>query len=136
MGKSTRSPARALVVLWLLVSVATVQLTLPNWRDDVTLWTWGARRAPLSPTPPINLGLAYANMGNTERAIAESERALQLDPEQGNAWNNMGLALFYQRDHESAQRAFEAAVRLEPENAVYWSNLAAALRELERVLSD
>jgi superkiller protein 3 len=141
-GPSARFPVYVLPLLWLLASAITVQLVLPNWRDDLSLWAWGSRRAPLSPTPPINLGLAYANLGAADQAIAESNRALQLAPQEGNAWNNLGMGLFYKGEFESAQQAFLEAVRLEPENAVYWNNLAATYREqgqleeAEKVLLD
>ena len=120
-------------LLWLVVCAATVQLTLPHWRDDVALWTWGAARAPASSLPPTNLALAYVQQGSYEPALAAADRALSLDPTRANAWNNLGLALFFQGDWAGAQTAFEETVRLEKENAGYWNNLAAALREQDRL---
>jgi Flp pilus assembly protein TadD len=128
-----RIPGQAIALLWLVASVATIQLMLPHWRDEASLWMWGARRAPLSPLPPINLALAYINQGSFERAAAESERALTLDSSAANAWNTMGMALFYLQDHAGAQSAFEEAARLQPEDALYWNNLAAVLREQDKL---
>jgi tetratricopeptide (TPR) repeat protein len=126
-------PVWTLPLLWLVVSVATIQLTLPHWRDDLALWTWGERRAPASWLPPTNLALAYNTQGSYQRALAAIDRALSLDPEQANAWNNLGLSLFALGNYAEAQSAFEEAVRLEPESAVYLNNLAAALREQDRL---
>jgi len=128
-----RVPGWAFPLLWLVVSVATLQLTLPHWRDDVTLWIWGGRRAPLSSIPPTNLALAHINQGNYDRAMAELDRALRLDPTHANTWNNLGLALFYRGDFAAAQSAFEEATRLEPQAALFWNNLASALREQDRL---
>jgi Flp pilus assembly protein TadD len=128
-----RVPGWVFPVLWLVVSVATIQLTLPHWQNGLALWNWGGQRAPLSSIPPTNLALAYINQGNFDRALAELDRALKLDPTQANAWNNLGLALFYREDYAEAQSAFEEAVRLTPQDAVFWNNLAAALREQDRL---
>jgi len=77
--------------------------------------------------------LAYIGQGSYERALAEIDRALALDPTQAGAWNNLGLALFYRGEFAAAQSAFEEAVSLEEENAVSWNNLAAALREQDHL---
>jgi tetratricopeptide (TPR) repeat protein len=120
-------------LLWLLLCTATIQRTLPHWRDDVALWSWGAARAPASSLPPTNLSLAFIQQGSYEPALAAADRALSLDPSRANAWNNLGLALYFQGDWPSAQAAFEEAVRLDEDNAGFWNNLAAALREQDRL---
>lgn len=132
----------ALPLLWLAASLAVIQLTLPHWREDLSLWTWAARRAPHSATPPANLSLQYINRGQYERGLQFAQQAIDLDPQSGNAWDNAGLALFYLERYDEAQAAFERAVELEPNSALYWNNLAGALREqgqlaeAERILLD
>ncbi|MFB0536054.1 MAG: tetratricopeptide repeat protein [Anaerolineae bacterium] len=133
---------RALPLLWLVVSVTTIQVTLRHWRDDLTLWTWTARRAPHSPIPSTNLALEYINQGNYLAGLETAQHALDLDPTHGDAWNNAGLALTHLERYAEAQDAFERAIDLEPQNALFWNNLAAALREqgqlqeAERVMLD
>jgi tetratricopeptide (TPR) repeat protein len=130
------------VGLWLGLSAAAIQLTLPHWQDNLTLWTWAAGRAPLSALPPTNLALEYINRGDYGAGLAAAEQAIRLDAQSGNAWDNAGLALFHQERYAEAQTAFEQAVTLEPANALFWNNLAGALREqgklaeAERVLLD
>jgi len=124
-----RLAGAGLLLLWFLGAVATVQLTLPNWRDDLTLWTWAAERAPRSATPPTNLSLQYTNMGLFQRGLEYADQAVRLDPQNGDAWDNAGLALFHMGAYTDAQVAFEQAVSLQPANALYWNNLAGALRE-------
>lgn len=131
-----------LPLCWLVASVATVQLTLPNWRDDLTLWTWAARRAPQSATPPTNLSLEYVRRGAYEVALELAEQGIALDSENADSWDNAGLALFHLGQYADAQAAFERAITLQPESALFWNNLAGALREqdqlaeAERVLLD
>lgn len=131
-----------LPLLWLVAALATVQLTLPHWRDDMSLWTWAARRAPRSAVPPTNLSLQYINRGNYQRGLQLARWAIELDPQNANAWDNAGLALFHLGRYAEAQAAFEWAVDLEPQSALFWNNLAGALREqgqlgeAERILLD
>ncbi len=120
-------------LLWLFVSSAALQLNLPHWRDDLTLWTWAARRAPRSGTPPTNLALQHINQRDYATGLALARHALQLEPANANAWNNAGLALFHQERYAEAQQAFEQAVMLEPHNALLWNNLAGALREQDQL---
>jgi Flp pilus assembly protein TadD len=125
--------SHTLLLLWLAACVVTIQITLPHWRDDLSLWTWAARRAPQSATPPTNLALQYVNRGDYSAGLEAAGRALELDPANADAWDNAGLALFYLERYAEAQDAFERAVELEPESALYWNNLAGALREQDQL---
>lgn len=118
---------------WLVACLVTVQLTLPHWRDDLSLWTWAWRAEPRSATPPTNLSLEFTDIGQPQRGLVLAQQALQLDPQSPNTWNNLGLALFHLGQFAEAQEAFERAVELQPESALYWSNLAGALREQDQL---
>jgi hypothetical protein len=132
--------AQLLPPLWLAASVLIIQTVLPFWRSDLTLWEWGARRAPYSATPLTNLAWLYSEQGDPEASLAAAQNAVSLDPANSMAWNNAGLALFYQQRYAEAQQAFGKAADLQPENALFWNNLAAVLmeqgqlQEAERVL--
>ncbi len=136
-GKTTaprRFPRKeAWLLLYLLAGLATVQLTLPHWRDDPTLWLWAERRSPRSALPPTNLALQYVYQGRYELALAKANQAIALDPQNAEAYDNAGLALFQLGRYAEAQKAFEQATKLWPESALYWNNLAGALREQGRL---
>ena len=128
--------------LWLIASLATIQLTLPFWESDLTLWSWAARHAPQSAMPPTNLSLEYTNRNQYQAGQELAQKAIQLDENNADAWNNLGLALFMLGKYSESQAAFEKATQLLPQNALYWSNLAGTLREqnqlgeAERLLLD
>lgn len=63
-----------------------------------------------NPVASYNLGNAYLGMGQLDAAIAEYQRAIDLDPDYGKAWNNMGLAYARGGHTNSALEAFEKAV--------------------------
>lgn len=123
----------ALVGIWMVAALATVQVTVPRWRSDQALWEWALRRAPLSATPYTNLALEAVDQGDSSRALALAERALQLDPRSANAHDQRGLALFHLGRFKEAELAFAQAVALEADHGLYWSNLAGALREQGRL---
>ncbi|MGB9722421.1 MAG: tetratricopeptide repeat protein [Chloroflexia bacterium] len=119
----------ALLFLYLLAGLMTVQLTLLHWRDDLTLWSWAEGRAPRSALPPTNLALQYVHQGRYALALEKANQAIALDPQNADAHDNAGLALFHLGRYAEAQTAFARATELQPENALYWNNLAGALRE-------
>jgi tetratricopeptide (TPR) repeat protein len=121
------------VAIWLVFSLATIQLTLPNWRDNLSLWTWAVERAPRSDTPLTNLSLEYTDLGQFQRGAAFAQQAINLAPVNADAWDNFGLALFRMGEYPDAQSAFEKAASLQPQNALYWNNLAGSLREQDKL---
>jgi tetratricopeptide (TPR) repeat protein len=135
-------PRLALLGLWVVACIATVQLTVPHWRSDQALWTWGIRRAPRSAMPYTNLALVAIDEADASRGLLLAQQALERDPVEGSALNHLGLALFHLGRYAESEAAFARAIEVEPENALYWNNLAGALREegqlgeAERVLLD
>lgn len=121
------------VSVWLLACVVTVQLTLPKWQNNLSLWNWGAQKAPESDMPYTNLSLEYVGMGQYELAEELAQHAIDLSPDNADAWNNMGLSNFHQGNFEEAEQAFLSATELQPNNALFWSNLAGALREQDKL---
>ena len=121
------------MTLWIVASLAMVQLTLPNWRDNLSLWTWGVKQSPRSDTPLTNLSLEYIDLGQFQRGAAYAQQAINLAPDNADAWDNLGLALFRMGKYSDAQAAFDKAVTLQPQNALYWNNLAGSLREQDKL---
>ena len=93
------------------------------WRDEVTLWGDAVRRAPLMPEAHYNLGHAWHEAGDLDRARLAYERAVQLSPIYARAQTNLGLVYREQGKAEGAIRAFQAALRAEPEMVEALSNL-------------
>lgn len=132
-SQERRRALRPVLAVWGLAAVAVVQLTVPHWRSDQTLWEWGIRRAPQSPTPYTNLALVAVNQGNPALGLMLAEEALARDPNDDSAHNHRGLALFHLGRHQEAEASFARAVELAPASALYWSNRAGALREQGRL---
>jgi Flp pilus assembly protein TadD len=125
--------AGLLLSAWLVASWAALQLTLPHWRDDLSLWQWAQARAPYSSTPLTNLSLQATNQGQAQQGAQLAQQAVALDPANGNAWNNLGLALLHMQQPADSEQAFRKAIELEPENPLYWNNLAGVLRDQDQL---
>jgi tetratricopeptide (TPR) repeat protein len=122
--------ARSLVTIWFLASLVTIQLIIPNWTDNLSLWNWAVRGTRNSTYPHLNLAREYINQSRYELGLAAADYALEIDPSDGEAWNIAGVALISLRNFDEARVVLEKATELQPDNALYWNNLAAAHREL------
>src|SRR5690606_24867122 len=61
------------------------------------------------------LGIAYYEAGDADRALLVFSTARELDPENPHHHYNAGLLLNELQRHEQAREAFERAVELQPE---------------------
>src|SRR5258705_1539210 len=57
------------------------------------------------------LGWAYAHSGHVERAIAEGKRAIEIDPDFGNPYNDIGADLIGKGELDDAVAWLERAKR-------------------------
>ena len=71
-------------------------------------------------------GKAYLRKGDNDRAIADFDRAIQLDPESANTYNDRGAAYAMKGDYDRAIADLDKAIQLNPrvKNAHYNRGLA------------
>ncbi|MFT7587359.1 MAG: tetratricopeptide (TPR) repeat protein, partial [Cellvibrionaceae bacterium] len=67
-------------------------------------------------------GLAYDYLKDYERAIADYDRAIELNPEDATAYNNRGNSYSNQGDEERAIADYDRAIELNPEEATAYNN--------------
>jgi Flp pilus assembly protein TadD len=79
------------------------------------------------------LGLAYAAMGEGERAKREYERALKVNPASLNARNYLGAYFMQKSLWEQAVEQFQEVIRLAPEHADARNNLGISYYQLGKV---
>jgi len=106
--------AAAIAVLTL---VYTARQRSQTWHDSISLWTDVIRSNPHIPEAYNNRGAVYAGLGQYDRALADYERALAIDPDFSRALNNRGNAFQRIGDFEKARADFDRAINLDPANA-------------------
>lgn len=135
-----------IVLLWLPASVAYVRITIPLWKDDVTVLTWALARAPTY-WRYGRLGGHYLLTGDLPRAREALATAVKLRDDELSAPFWLGLGVVEARLGNSAQAllALRRAAVLAPENTRARFHLAlvqrssgdsaAAVKTLEEALS-
>ena len=71
----------------------------------------------------FNMGIAHKARGETDRAIAAYEKAIQLAPEYSEAHNNLGNLLKDQKRFAEAIQHYEASIKIFPDNPNTHNNL-------------
>jgi len=54
-------------------------------------------------------GLTLGKLGKLDEEIAAFDRAIEINPQDSDAWNNKGLALGKLNKHEDAMKAYDKA---------------------------
>lgn len=103
----------AAATAWSVLSVRRCRV----WHDGITLWSDVIRQYPGLALAYDNRGIALAQAGQIDSALADFDRALQIDPHLVKAFYNRGL-LFYQTGAVARALAdINQAIRLNPRNA-------------------
>lgn len=87
-----------------------------------------AAAQPTLPGPQLNLGIAYAQLGRDEQALAYLNQALKLRPQladdQANAWNQIGLIQLRGKQYKEAAKSYRRALQIAPGYSKAQFNLA------------
>lgn len=79
---------------------------------------------PDDPLAYFNRGLSYHEQGSYTRAIADYNRAIQLQPDFAMAYTHRGAAYSQQGNYTQAIADYTQAIQLQPDNAVAYYNKA------------
>ena len=90
-----------------------------------------------TPTPSasdhMDRGREYAEQGELDKAVAEFQAAIELEPDNASAHRNLGTVYFRQGKWEEAAAAYEKAIQLKPDFGGAYGDLAGAYAELGRL---
>ncbi len=87
-----------------------------------------SRFYPISYAAHYWLSLTFAEQGKPEEAIREAEAAVQLNPEDGDAYHHLGRMYWRMGRLQEAEQALAQAVRIEPSsNLRFYGDLGALL---------
>jgi Flp pilus assembly protein TadD len=117
-GRTLALPAAAAAV-----ALAVIALGLLSWRrladygSVLAIWTDTVQKAPRSPIAHNNLGMALAQVGRMDDALAHFRQALAFDPGRPLSHYNIGFTLAHQGRPREAIGYLRESLRLRPEDA-------------------
>ena len=77
-------------------------------------------------------GNVLFNLGRDEESLVCYDKALEIDPNNVNAWNNKGDALFDLGRYEESLVCYDKALEIDPNNVDVWGSKGDALGRLGR----
>jgi len=117
----------------LLISMICTWKQLHHWRNSITLWQHALSVTQNNYLAHENLGIAFAEQGMFEEAIAQQRKATQIMPNSAEAHNNLAVALAQQGRFTEAVTHYYEVLRLRPDTAEAHNNLGNAMVELGKI---
>jgi len=116
-----RQNARFKIVLGLASSFALVFLLYSTfaqihiWQDSITLWSYVIEKTPGKVSLAYSQrGSVFGKIGLTDRAIADLEMAIALNPNNYDAYMNLGVAYEKRGQFDKATENVEKAITVKP----------------------
>lgn len=103
------------------------------YASDETLWRVTLSRNPDCWMACNNLGFILTQKGEVDEAMAEFQKALQINPKDPPSWNNVGNVLLHWGKVAEAIPYFQKALQVNPDYAEARNNLGSALLQEGKV---
>ena len=131
-GAAPRIPLIVLLAAAGLGAVLATRSRCEVWKDNITLWNDVLAQYPNLPIGYTMRARSYMQQGRNDLALADAEKAIELDSKQPRALTMRGTIRYTNRDNPGALADLEKAVQLEPREAVPWNSLGAVHLALGR----
>jgi hypothetical protein len=100
------------------------------WKDAVSLWSAELKQFPYFYRAYNNRAEAYMKIGNYQKAIADLNEAIRLNPKEPVGYYNRGIAYGNLERYHKALEDFTQAITLSPQNALYYFDLAITYEQM------
>jgi tetratricopeptide (TPR) repeat protein len=108
-----------IIISCFVMSVRTL-FRIQDWKDADTLWFSAAPYSYSSFQNHNNLGDAYVNMGDYQKAIEEFTKGIQLNPRYADAMHNRANVYWRLGEMEKAKQGYQDAYNTNPK---LWQSL-------------
>jgi len=124
--------------VWIVTITVLVSATLACGGGSpaptqIPLTPTSASTPTLSASEHVALGMEYYEQGKYDEAIAEFQRAIELDPDSSESHRNLGAAYLEQGKLDEAVASYEKAIELDPGFGEAYGDLAAAYIDLGKL---
>ncbi|MFZ4544637.1 MAG: tetratricopeptide repeat protein [Saprospiraceae bacterium] len=109
------------------------------WKDELTLWTDVAAKSPNKARPQVKLGGIYSNKNQWDKAIAHFSKAIEINPNFTEAYNNRGAVYWSQEKWDKAVGDYTKAIELNPKFSPAYFNRGISYTRLglnDKALAD
>jgi tetratricopeptide (TPR) repeat protein len=122
-----RNWARSLLlyalILWVCWGVWRLNARVLDWREEISLYAKSLEATPKSSVLLYNLGVAFAEAGDTSKAADYYQRAIALKPDYTSAIINLGNLFQRQGDYSQSAALYQRAISLDPRDPDAWVDL-------------
>ena len=120
--------ALSAVILSCLSMTTWAQVGL--WRNSITLCDHTLAVTSHNSVIHQSRGFGYYSLGDYARAIADFDRAIEIDPGSASAYYNRGIVYNAMRDYARAIADFDRAIEIDPGRANVYNNRGVAYEAL------
>ena len=115
------------IALTMIISCNSVLTYLRNkiWKDEFTLWSDTVRKSPHK-VRPLQSRCFYAVRGNLTQAMFDFNKAIEINPDDTNAYTDRGVIYAEQGDLTQAISDFNKAIAINPKNEKAYCNRGIA----------
>jgi lipoprotein NlpI len=128
----------AAIFMFVSLSYSTLK-QISIWKNSVTLWSYVIEKEPEKvPFAYYNRGAAYQNLGQFDKALADYNTAISLDPS-WEAYNNRGLFFDQIGQPDKAIADYTMSIMLNRSGAVAYNNRGITyerMGQLDKALAD
>ena len=97
-----------------------------NYLDAIDYYLAASQKTAASAGLMNKMGICDLMLQRYKEARKNFNRAIKIDRNHADAYNNLGVVYYVERDNARAIKNYERAVALNPDAASYYSNLGAA----------
>jgi tetratricopeptide (TPR) repeat protein len=130
---SSRTVPVAGASLLLLLSIVIAHQQVGFWKDSAALWGRALAVTERNAQAHLGLGNAFANSNRSDEAIAQFEKALEIDPGFHAAHTSLGVEFLSRGELEEARAHLERAIEIDPDLASGHFFLSATLFAMDSV---
>jgi protein O-mannosyl-transferase len=123
LSNPARSVALCAVILWVSWGAWRLNARVIDWRDETSIYAKSLEATPGSPILLYNLGVTFAEAGDTSKAADYYQRAIELNPRYTSAIINLGNMFERQGNYSQAVALYQRAIALDPRDPDAWVDL-------------
>jgi protein O-mannosyl-transferase len=102
------------------------------WKDEFTLWNDVTIKSPEKARGFYNCGVYLVDKKQPDKAMADYNKAIELQPLYAEAYNNRGVLFRAQKKYDEALKDYDTAIKLNPKYSEAYNNRGNLFENLKK----